>query len=325
MKVFIRRCISCSLFSLISVILLVLLFPALIILLLIDSFKKTSFAAGFICIVSYFYFELIGIILAFLIFALKPIFFRSPKDYIRANFKLQNFWASSLMSIFERAFRLEFSCQGLENVEKGNFILLLRHSSLIDTLIPANFIAKPNQIILRYVLKSELLWDPCIDIVGNRMLNCFIDRKKGNKELSKEQIASLMDNISDDSGTLIYPEGTRFSNAKREKLLNKLKNKDPELYTKAKELENLLPPKLTGIRALLKENRSSDIVFCCHYGLEKIRRLGDLFNGSFRKQKIYVWFWRTSFEEIPNEEKAIEKYIFDHWKTMNELIEQIKT
>ena len=55
-------------------------------------------------------------------------------------------------------------------------LVVSRHASLIDTLLPGRYVTQPFGIRLRYVLKSELLVDPALDIAGNRLPNVFVDR-----------------------------------------------------------------------------------------------------------------------------------------------------
>lgn len=56
------------------------------------------------------------------------------------------------------AYQLEV--EGVNALQPGPLVVLMRHASLADTLLPAVVIAS-HGIRLRYVLKRELLWDPC--------------------------------------------------------------------------------------------------------------------------------------------------------------------
>jgi hypothetical protein len=71
------------------------------------------------------------------------------------------------------------SCEGKQ--DPYPVIVFLRYASVADTLLPAVFLANPNGLKLRYVLKHELLLDPCLDIVGNRLPNSFVQRSAGDK------------------------------------------------------------------------------------------------------------------------------------------------
>ena len=51
------------------------------------------------------------------------------------------------------------------------------------------FYAIPHQVRLRYVLKRELLLDPCLDIVGNRLPNCFVARSGADAQADIDKVA----------------------------------------------------------------------------------------------------------------------------------------
>ena len=102
--------------------------------------------------------------------------FRRADEFLDANYRLQCWWAQSLKRIAGYLFRLDFELTGLEALAGPGALMLPRHASIADTLIPMVFYAIPRRIRLRYVLKRELLFDPCLDIVGNRLPNYFVDR-----------------------------------------------------------------------------------------------------------------------------------------------------
>jgi 1-acyl-sn-glycerol-3-phosphate acyltransferase len=90
--------------------------------------------------------------------------------------------------------------------------LVMRHASILDTLLPSVYVRGLTQWRVRYILKQELLLDPCLDIVGNALPNYFVDRT-GHRQREFEGIRALVKDLGDD-GVLVYPEGTRFSEEK---------------------------------------------------------------------------------------------------------------
>lgn len=64
-------------------------------------------------------------------------------------------------------------------------------------------------------MKQELLWDPCLDIVGNRLPNYFVDRAAKDTARELAHIASLARELAPGQRVVMYPEGTRFSETKR--------------------------------------------------------------------------------------------------------------
>lgn len=73
-------------------------------------------------------------------------------------------------------------------------------------------------------LERELLVDPCLDLVGNRLLNHFIDRAHPS-DSDVRSIAALASNLGPRDGVVIYPEGTRFDRARRERILSRMEAK----------------------------------------------------------------------------------------------------
>jgi hypothetical protein len=60
--------------------------------------------------------------------------------YLRANFRLQRWWARTLFGGAERIFGMHTTVEGDATVRDGPFLLFLRHASIGDTLLPAVFI-----------------------------------------------------------------------------------------------------------------------------------------------------------------------------------------
>jgi hypothetical protein len=68
--------------------------------------------------------------------------------------------------------------------------MLCRHASLADSLLSAWVITSGARMNPRYVLKRELLADPCLDIVGNRLPNHFLDRNATDSSESSTRCAA---------------------------------------------------------------------------------------------------------------------------------------
>ena len=89
-----------------------------------------------------------------------------PERERRLEQRLQVWWAKAMWRAAERLYRLRLEVDGDDCVEPGPVLVLSRHASLIDTLIPLVILSVRHGLRLRYVMKRELLWDPCIDAVG---------------------------------------------------------------------------------------------------------------------------------------------------------------
>jgi 1-acyl-sn-glycerol-3-phosphate acyltransferase len=138
-----------------------------------------------------------------------------------ATWRLQQLWAGALFGAARALFRIRVEVSGDGEVEPGPVLVLLRHASIVDTLLPANLIARPHGIHLRYVLKRELLSDPCLDVAGRRLPNYFVRRGTGEAR-EVERVRALAEGLGAEDGVLIYPEGTRFTPARRERALARI-------------------------------------------------------------------------------------------------------
>ena len=79
--------------------------------------------------------------------------------------------------------------EGGAAVERGPFLLLVRHASVIDTLLPMWAVANPHAYRPRYAVKQELRASPCLDIAGHRVRTAFVRRGEGAREI--ERVAAL--------------------------------------------------------------------------------------------------------------------------------------
>jgi 1-acyl-sn-glycerol-3-phosphate acyltransferase len=209
-------------------------------------------------------------------------------------------------------------------VRQGPFLLFLRHASIGDTVLPAVYIGDRHGIMLRYVMKRELLWDPCLDIVGNRLPNYFVQRGSGDSAREIAAMQRLLEELGPRDGVLIYPEGTRFSREKRDRLVARLRGAAPaRLLAVAEQLRHTLPPRLGGPLGLLARNPGLDAVFCAHTGFEGAATFGDLVAGSLIGREVRVTFWRVPFAQIPKEHSGRAEWLFDHWRRIDEWIEAV--
>ncbi len=240
---------------------------------------------------------------------------REEAAFVRANYKLQCWWAATLKRIAERLFRLEFEVSGQGALTGPGALTMPRHASIADTLIPMVFYAIPQGIRLRYVLKQELLFDPCLDIVGHRLPNYFVDRGGEDSARAAAGVAGLLTGMAPDEGLLLYPEGTRFSTARVHALRARWKD-DPGRLAQLDRWPHLLPPRTGGFLAALDANPGRDLLFCAHAGFEGSSHFRSLINGAWLDARIRVHWWRVPFESIPADRRGRVSLLFEQWDQM---------
>lgn len=300
---------------------LVALFPLLLIAgAIIDLLRGGTWVITRCVLLFPFYFscEIFGIIASFVIWLASGVWAGARRErFLDWNFALQRWWANALCRGAQRIFDISIEVEGADELRKGPVIVFLRHASVADTLLPAVFIGNRNGLKLRYVLKHELLLDPCLDIVGNRLPNCFVRRDSGDSY----RVVELIKDLGPRDGLIIYPEGTRFTEGKRERIIEELARKG-EMYLseRAGALKNVLPPRLGGPLNLLEENKSADVVFCAHFGFDGVVDLRDFLGGSLVGRVVRVRFWRVPFASIPSTREARTEWLFEHWGRVDEWV-----
>jgi len=258
--------------------------------------------------------EVVGVFVAFLSWVLF-LFHRNSERFLRHNTALQRGWTSALFAGSKRIFGIEVRAEGLEEASQGPIILLVRHASLVDTVLTAAVLANPVRLRLRYVLKDELLNDPCIDIVGNRLPNAFVSRGLDPKE-DVARVRGLARALEEDEGALIYPEGTRFSKRKLEKVRARLAD-NPVLGPFSAELQHVLPPRLGGALALFEEAPTVDVVVLAHTGLEGAATLADFWGGALVGSIVNVRVQRFRAEDMTADDREQPDWLLQRWREVD--------
>lgn len=235
--------------------------------------------------------------------------------------RLQSIWARATWKATEQLYGMSLEVEGQECAHPGPVLLLPRHSSLIDTLLPLVLMSTRPGLRLRYVMKRELLWDPVLDALGHRWPTAFVRRgTRDPKELSK--IVHLADGLREDDAIVLFPEGTRFSDAKRQRILDELRASSSERHAEAEKLQHLLPPHPAGVLAILDAVPEIEPVFVAHTGLEGANHFADLLAGSLVGSAVRVKMWRVPRSEVPEAPAERMRWLFSQWQQMDEWIKE---
>ena len=249
-------------------------------------------------------------------------FGRHRRPLLNWTFAIQQAWAATLMAAVRGIFGMRFEVTGADMVAPGPILLLARHTSIVDNLLPATLVSTPHEVRLRYVLKRELLSDPCLDVAGNRLLNYFVERGSENTQGELQAIRDLGGGLGPHDGVLIYPEGTRFTKEKQVRALEKLGQGDPAILARARRLRNLLPPRPGGTLALLQATSPADVVVLTHHGLDGFAHLRDIWAGAMVNTTVQVQFWRIQRSELPTERSDQITWLYNLWDRIDAWIEE---
>jgi 1-acyl-sn-glycerol-3-phosphate acyltransferase len=212
----------------------------------------------------------------------------------------------------------------LEDAANGPYLLFVRHSSIADTLLAGALVANPHRNLFRYVLKKELLSDPCLDIVGCRLPNVFVDRQAKDKAFELDAIKTLTVGLTQREAVLIYPEGTRFSESKLKRAQKSLRAKgQPDLADLSEGFTHVLPPRTSGTLALLEGAPGLDVVILEHTGFEGSASWSSFVNGDLIGNTLRIRLRRIPAEDIPTHNR--EQWLFREWQKVDEWVGQNQT
>jgi len=246
------------------------------------------------------------------------------------HYKLQRWWAGGLILALRGTVGLRIDVQNPEVLVPGPLVVLSRHASLADSLVSAWAMGNVAGLLPRYVLKRELMLDPCLDIVGHRLPNYFLNRSSDNVQGELAGVAELSHNLGHSDVAVIFPEGTRANAAKRQRVLEKIKERNPERAQLLEPLTMLLPPKPAGAIALMQGAPQCDVVIAGHVGFDGLDTFGGMLRHLERGNvQCVMWFRRIARTDIPTENMAA--WLDQQWlmldtevKKQNEVLKGMK-
>ena len=241
------------------------------------------------------------------------------RQSLELTYRLQEVWAGWNLTTIKTLFQLEFHVETDEVVTPGPIVLLARHASLIDSLLPAELVTKRHGLRLRYVLKKELLVDPALDLAGNRLPNVFVDRESADSARERKAVRDLVGDLGAGEGVLIFPEGTRYSEAKRVRYVRQLQAREGRIAELAGRLRRVLPPRPGGTLALL-DATTADVVVMAHRGLEGFATVRDMFSGEIVGRAVTASFWRIPRDSIPEERSERLEWLFEQWTAVDDWV-----
>jgi len=237
-----------------------------------------------------------------------------PAARLGYTFAVQRLYTAALFHSARILLSLRFEVEGDELVDAGPLLVLVRHSSIVDTLLPGVFLAGRHGLKLRYVLKRELQWGPCLDIAGHWLPNHFASRDSSNSESEIRKVAALKTGLQPNEGVILYPEGTRFSASKRLRTLEKV---DPALRERASKLTHVMPPRLGGTLALLDAAPACDVLVMAHHGLAGFSSIRDIWMGKLTGTTVRLKYFRIPAAQIPASRDERISFLYGAWEQID--------
>ena len=237
--------------------------------------------------------------------------------------RVQAWWSNSLLTWAGRLLSVRFEMPDPHTLPAGDFILLSRHASMVDALLPAIVITKRLDRFVHYILKRELQWDPNLDVFGHRLGNYFVSRS-GDGDQQAAAIARFAGKALPNSALVIFPEGTYATSKSRARVVASLEKKgETEVASYARTLNHLLPPKPAGTLSLLETRPDLDVVVFGHFGLEGVAELAGLRRRLPLRDPIRIEWWHHPRDEVPTDPDKQVDWLNETWRTLDHWVRSI--
>ena len=314
-----RRLISISGLILGAVVLTVLIPAWLPLVIIIDALRvKWRFPLARLLLfgVCWAWLETVGVICSAL------LWITGQSKNVPRHYALQRWWADRLLRALKATCGFSVEVENIDALTPGPVILLARHASLADSLVSAYVVTTLAHMNPRFVLKRELLADPCLDVVGQRLPNHFLDRQATDSTPELEALQNLVTDVNASTVGIIFPEGTRANNKKRTRALEKIAINDSDRAVRLSEMRHLLPPRPAGAAAMLRGCTSADVVVAWHVGFEGLDTFGGILKAiSSDMPPIRFHLRRVSRDEIPDASisngEGFTRWLDDEWMRMD--------
>jgi 1-acyl-sn-glycerol-3-phosphate acyltransferase len=243
------------------------------------------------------------------------------------HYALQRWWADRLLAALKATCGFSVEVEEIEALQPGPILMFARHASLADSLVSAYVVTTLAQMKPRYVLKRELLADPCLDVVGQRLPNHFLDRNATDSTPELQALEALVTDIDVSTVGIIFPEGTRANEKKRKRAIEKIALIDSARADRLHDMKHLLPPRPAGAAAMLRGCPSADVVFAWHVGFEGLDTFGGILRAiSSRMPPIRFHLRRVERTGIPSnsitDTDELTKWLDSEWMRMDREVDE---
>jgi len=284
------------------------------------SRRQVALTATLAWIHTYIVAELLGMAACLWLWLLRP--WLSEEQWIERHYRLARTWGRLQFEAARRLYHFRVDVSGDDVLDRGPYLLLCRHVSIVDNLLPTVLAESVHGMRLRWVFDRRLLRQPTVDILGHRLPSVFVEKNGASPVADLRRVARLADGIGPNDAIAIFPEGTLFAPSKRASRLTRLRSRrrSASLVGPAEELRNVLPPELGAVLVLLKAPVSLDVVFCAHSGLEDGLNRASIARGGIKGRTLRVNFWRVPASKIPDRSEDRRAWLLGEWKKLDAFV-----
>src|SRR5215472_14007125 len=199
-------------------------------------------------------------------------------------------------------------------------IVLSRHAGPGDSFLLVHQLLSAYDRRPRVVMKAALQFDPSLDVMGNRLPNVFISRRRAGERIFTEQIDRLARGLDRQDALVIFPEGGNWTPGRWQRGIRRLEQRGRrDLAARARSMPNLLPPRPGGALAAIAACPDADVIFVAHAGLDRLVSVADIWRSLPMDQVVVAKWWRVPVGEVPRGagHESQVKWLYDWWQLID--------
>jgi 1-acyl-sn-glycerol-3-phosphate acyltransferase len=220
-------------------------------------------------------------------------------------------------------FAVEVEGPGVPEALEGEepVLVLARHGGPGDSFSLVYLLEAIYGRRVRIVAKDILQLDPAIDLLLNRRGGCFV-RPSSRRSTNADRLAACTEELGDGDALLLFPEGENWTPRRRDRALRRLRQRRRHGAARAGELmDNVLPPRPSGVAACLRARPRIKVVIAAHCGLDRIVSVRQLWRAIPFQTAMTVRFWPAQAPPATQDEDAVAAWLTSEWAIVDQWID----
>lgn len=272
----------------------------------------------------YLLLEAVGLVVMFALWIASGFGWKlgSP-TFVDIHYRFMGWFLRRALGVGRKTFHVEIDVDAHDVAHPDRpLIVFSRHAGPGDSFLLVDALLNgPNRRRPRIVLKETLQWDPCVDVLLNRLPNRFVGARSGTGRGALDSIAELTSSMGPRDAFVIFPEGGNFTPKRHARAIEKLDEIDrPDLAERARNMHNVLPPKPAGALAAIESAPTADVMFVGHVGLEALSTVADIWRGIPMDASVAATYWVTPAADVPDPDER-ERWLYDAWQRLDDWID----
>lgn len=198
--------------------------------------------------------------------------------------------------------------------EGAPLLAFARHAGPGDSIAIAWLLARTAGRLPRVVLAEALRWDPGIDRILTELHSFFVPATSRPGQDRARGVLDLAESLQPNDVLVLFPEGQNWSLARRQKLLDRLKEAGAVArLRRAERLRSVLPVRTKGFVETVAARPDADVMIVAHAGLGRLTRIRDIYDAVPFEVPFLVRTWTYEASELPTEPEQVAGWLEEHW------------